>query len=137
MREIVIGKKTEKEKKKKYEERVARMERVANDDDDDDDDDEDDSDDGYDEERELRRIMRVSRETYEAEQARMAVRWGGAGSSRAHSNPHENIVRRGSLDPFLHRTQSIKQPKISSSIMGDMKIGALKMGRAISKVLPL
>ena len=37
------------------------------------------------------------------------------------------------MDPFLHRSQSTKQPKISSSIMGDMKVRAMKMGRAISK----
>ncbi|RWR76266.1 putative Zinc finger, BED-type [Cinnamomum micranthum f. kanehirae] len=108
-------------------ERIARMDRI----DGSGDDDYDES--GDDEERELRREMRVSREAYETEQAHMDERRGGAGSSRAPPNPYEDTARRGSLDPFLHRTQSMKQPKISSSIMGDMKHRALKMGRAISK----
>ncbi|RWR86259.1 hypothetical protein CKAN_01514800 [Cinnamomum micranthum f. kanehirae] len=132
--------------KKKYEERVARMERV--------------DDDGDDEERDLRRVMRASSETHEAEQACMDERPGGASSSKPPPNPYEDTVRRGSLDPFLDRTQSMKQPPlnpyegtvrrgsldpfldrtqsmkqplISSSIMGDMKSRALNMGRAISK----
>ncbi|RWR88001.1 hypothetical protein CKAN_01697600 [Cinnamomum micranthum f. kanehirae] len=125
MRKIVQGKKTEKGNKKKFEERVARMEMV---DDFDDYNSDDDGDDG----RELRSVMRASHERYEAEQARMDKRWGGAGSSRA-PNPYEDTARRGCLDPLLHRTQSMKQPKILTSIMGDMKLRALKMGRAISK----
>ena len=53
--------------------------------------------------------------------------------TRSPPNPYEDTTMRGSLDPFLHRTQSMKHPKISSSIMGDIKHRALKMGRAISK----
>ena len=63
----------------------------------------------------------------------MDERPGGDSSSGAPPNPYEDTARRGSLDPFLHRTQSMKQPNISSSIMDDVKLRALKMGRAISK----
>ena len=63
----------------------------------------------------------------------MDERRGGASSSRAPLNPYEDTARRGSLDPFLHRTQSMKQPKISSPTMSDMKLKALKLGQAILK----
>lgn len=74
--------------------------------------------DSDDEDRELRRVMRVSCEMYEIEQACMDERRGGAGSSRAPPNPYEDTTRRESMDPFLHKSQSMKQPKISSSING-------------------
>ncbi|RWR92086.1 hypothetical protein CKAN_02127900 [Cinnamomum micranthum f. kanehirae] len=57
-----------------------------------------------------------------------------AGSSRAPPDPYQDAARRGTLDPILHRSQSTKQPKINSSIMGDMKVRAMKMGRAITKL---
>ena len=95
---------------------------------------EDDSDsDGDVEARELRRAFRASREQFASEQARMDETRAGAGSSRAPPDPYRDTARRGTMDPFLHRSQSTKQPKISSSIMGDMKVRAMKMGRAISK----
>ena len=88
---------------------------------------------GDDEERELRRAMRASREAYASKHAPMDELQGGAGSSRAPPNPYEDTARIGTLDPFLHRSQSMKQLKISSSIMGDMKAKAMKTRRAISK----
>ena len=128
MRDVLLEKKNEKEKKKKFDERVVNMQRI------DTSDSEDDSDgDGDVEARELRRAFRASREQFASEQARMDETRDGAGSSRAPPDPYRDTARRGTMDPFLHRSQSTKQPKISSSIMGDMKVRAMKMGRAISK----